>query len=399
VVLLLAIGVLPLVAPHWWHPNRSKAVVAAALALPAAGWALATDPSALLHAGHEYASFVLLLASLYVVAGGIFLEGDLRATPRVNAAFLATGAVLANLVGTTGAAMLLVRPLLRTNAERKRVVHTVVFFVFVVCNTGGCLTPLADPPLYLGYLRGVPFEWTLRLLPYWAAMNGALLLVYLAWDTWAWRREEPAARRLDEVLRRPLGMRGARNLLGLAAIAGAVAARVPSPWLEGVFVAAGAASIAATPRAIREANRFAWAPILEVAILFAGIFATMVPALEILREEAPRLGLSSPRQLFWATGSLSSFLDNAPTYLTFLTVAQGLGGAPEVVGVPHATLAAVSLGAVFMGAMTYVGNGPNFMVRAIAESRGVRMPSFFGYMLYSGGVLLPLLALLSLAAW
>ncbi len=393
-LLLLAIAVLPLVAHHWWERNRNRALVAGILAVPAVLWALANDPGGLGHAAEEYLSFCLMLGCLYVVAGGLVLEGDLPATPRVNATFLAVGALLANLVGTTGAAMLLVRPLLRTNARRKRVVHTFVFFIVVVCNTGGCLTPLADPPLYLGYLLGVPFAWTLRLLPYWLAMNGALLAIYYVWDRRAYRREAPADVAFEPKGRAALGLAGKANLLALAGVVALVALRTPSPFLELGLAALAIVSFTATPRSLHERNGFSWTPIVEVAILFAGIFATMVPALGILRARGPGLGIETPGAFFWATGALSGLLDNAPTYVMFLSVAQSLGLGTEVVGTSHAILVGISLGAVFMGANTYVGNGPNFMVRAIAESQGVRMPSFFGYMRYTALVLVPLYVVL-----
>jgi len=394
VLLLLAIAVLPLVAHHWWERNRNRALVAAATALPAIVWAILESPVGLAHAGQEYLSFCLMLGCLYVVSGGLVLEGDLPATTRVNVTFLAVGALLANLVGTTGAAMLLVRPLLRTNAKRKHVVHTVVFFIFIVCNTGGCLTPLADPPLYLGYLEGVPFTWTLRLFPYWLAMNGSLIAIYAVWDRRARRKEAPADLAFDAARRAPLRLLGKANLLGLAGVVALVTLRAPSPWLELGLAAIAVASFTTTSRALHAKNGFAWAPIVEVAILFAGIFATMVPALAILRARGPELGVSTPGEFFWATGLLSGALDNAPTYLMFLSVAQGMGLGEDVVGVSHAVLVAISLGAVFMGANTYVGNGPNFMVRAIAQSQGVRMPSFFGYMRYTAMVLVPLYVVL-----
>lgn len=394
VLLLLAVAVLPLVAHHWWERNRNRAIVAGVLAVPALLWALRNDPGALGHAGQEYVSFCLMLGCLYVVSGGLVLEADLPATTRVNVTFLAVGALLANLVGTTGAAMLLVRPLLRANARRKQVVHTLVFFIIVVCNTGGCLTPLADPPLYLGYLLGVPFTWTLRLFPYWLAMNGALLGIYCVWDRRARRREAPEDLAFDATRRAPLRLSGKANLLGLAAVVALVALRTPSPWLELGLAAIGVASFVATPRALHERNGFSWTPIVEVAILFAGIFSTMVPALAILRAHGPELGIATPGGFFWATGGLSGFLDNAPTYVMFLSVAQSLGLGNDVVGVSHEVLVAISLGAVLMGANTYVGNGPNFMVRAIAVSQGVRMPGFFGYMRYTAIVLGPLYVIL-----
>jgi len=317
------------------------------------------------------------------------LRGDLVATPLTNTGFLALGSVLASLVGTTGASMVLIRPVLQTNRERTRVRHTIVFFIFLVSNIGGMLTPLGDPPLFLGYLLGVPFTWTFRLFPHWAFQVAVLLGLYFVWDTLEYGREPVAARRRDLVEIEPLRVRGAANLLALALVVLAVAA-LHAPWREAAIIALSAVSLWRTPRAVHDANGFTLRPIVEVAVLFVGIFVTMLPAVELLRLRGGELGIRAPWQFFWATGILSSFLDNAPTYLTFVALGQGLGLAREVVDVPHAILAAISVGAVAMGANSYIGNAPNFMVRSIAEEQGVKMPSFFGYMLYSGGVLLPL---------
>ena len=386
--LLLAIAILPLSHPHFWERHRNKVLVAALCAAPILVLLLRHDPGGLLHTGREYFSFIVLLGSLFTISGGIFLRGDLRATPAVNTAFLAAGAVLANLVGTTGASMLLIRPLLRTNSERQHTRHIPIFFIFLVSNIGGSLTPLGDPPLFLGYLRGVPFFWTLGLLAPWLATVGLVLAAFLAFELRAHRRETRAALRLDAAEVEPLGLDGKRNLLCLAAVAGAVF--LPTPRRETVMLAAAAASYIVTPRANHARNNFNFGPIAEVAILFAGIFVTMVPALALLETHASSFGITRPWQFFWLTGGLSSFLDNAPTYLTFLSLAQGLGLPGEVAGVPEAILRAVSLGAVFMGANSYIGNGPNFMVKAIADQSGLKMPSFFGYMAYSVGILVPI---------
>ena len=393
--LLLAIAVLPLAAPHFWHRARNQGLVALVCGAPVVAWALAARPEALGHAGLEYLSFVTLLGALFTISGGVLVTGDLPATPRVNTSLLAVGVVLANVVGTTGAAMLLVRPLLRVNAHRTKTTHNLVFFIFTVCNTGGLLTPLADPPLFLGFLQGVPFTWTLRLWPVWVGVNAVLLLVHHLLDRRAVRTEAPAAIRPFGDVRAPVRLRGAWNLLLLAGVVAIVALEVATPWREVTFVALALGSYLATPRSVHEGNAFAWGPILEVGILFAGLFAAMIPALEALRARGPSLGVATPRAFFWATGGLSGVLDNAPTYLAFLSVAKGLGLAPEVVGVPHDVLAAISLGAVLMGANSYLGNGPNFMVKAIAESRGVAMPSFGGYLRWSAAVLVPLWVLLS----
>lgn len=391
VAMLLAVALGPLVAHHWWESNRNRLLVSLALGLPVAALYLAQHPAAVLHALEEYAAFVILLAALYTIAGGLRLEGDLAATPTTNATFLAVGSVLASVIGTTGAAMVLIRPLLATNAERTRVAHTVVVFIFLAANCGGMLTPLGDPPLFLGYLRGVPFAWTLSLWRPWLFVVGSLLALYWLWDRWHWRREPEAAALADRQRVEPLRLRGHVNLAWLGAVVLSVLL-LPSPWREAALVALGGLSLATTPAGIRQANRFTAAPMLEVAAIFLGLFLTMIPALELLGAHSAALGVRTPTHFFWATGILSAFLDNAPTYLAFLAIGQGLGLADEVVGVPHAVLAGISLGAVCFGANTYVGNAPNFMVRAIAVEAKVAMPSFFGYMIYSTLILVPLYA-------
>jgi len=389
------------------HPVEShwpvKAVVEPVAGGPNLGTTAAVLGNAILN---EYVPFIILLFSLYTISGGIRIEGDLPARPLTNSAFLAIGGTLASFIGTTGAAMLLIRPLLETNRERKRVVHTVVFFVFVVCNCGGCLLPLGDPPLFLGYLRGVPFLWTLRLWPEWLFVNGTLLAVYYLWDRfWAYPREARRDVAIDETRTHRLRIAGIwPNALLLLGVIFSIAMLDPSkrlpgtdwhPWVylrEVVQLGLVGLSLLLGHPATRRQNRFDYHAILEVAALFFGIFITMQPALQILHVEGPSLGLATPVHFFWATGSLSSVLDNAPTYVVFMETARSLGNSPgslPVAGVAEPLLAAVSLGAVFMGAMTYIGNGPNFMVKAIAEQSGVRMPGFFGYLLYSLGVLVP----------
>ena len=392
--MLLAIAVCPLWVPQWWERNANKLRASCLLGLPVLLLYLRRDPHALVRMGDDYVSFILLLAALYVISGGIRLTGDLEATPLTNTAFLAVGSLLASFLGTTGASMLLIRPLLQTNRERTRVRHTVLFFIFLVSNIGGLLTPLGDPPLFLGYLQGVPFVWTFRLWPQWVLTVGALLLVYFVWDSIHHAREPLPALRRDRLVRQPLRMQGVPNGVWLVGVVLAVAF-LREPWRELAMLGLGALSLWQTPTAIRKANGFTAYPIVEVAVLFFGIFLTMIPALELLRTRGGELGVREPWQFFWATGALSSFLDNAPTYLTFLALGQGLGLANEVVGVPETILAAISTGAVFMGANSYIGNAPNFMVKSIAEEAKVRMPSFFGYMAYSRGVLLPLFVLVT----
>ena len=394
-LMLLAIAVFPLWLPHWWESNRNKLLVGCVLGLPILGVYLWRRPGALVAMGEEYLSFIILLTGLYVISGGVLLRGDLLATPLTNTAFLAIGSVLASFIGTTGASMLLIRPLLQTNRERTRVKHTVVFFIFTVSNIGGMLTPLGDPPLFLGYLRGVPFAWTFRLWPHWLLMVGTLLVVYLMWDSAQYAREPLEAIHRDRTRVEPLRVLGGDNALWLIGVVLAVAL-FRAPVRELLILALAGVSLWRTPRTIRRANRFTTYPIVEVAVLFFGIFLTMIPALELLHLRGAELGVRQPWQFFWATGMLSSFLDNAPTYLVFLALGQGLGLANEVVGVPGTILAAISAGAVAMGANTYIGNAPNFMVRSIAEEAGVKMPSFFGYMAYSGLVLIPLFVAVSL---
>ena len=392
--LLLCIAVVPLAAPHFWESNLRKLLVSAALGMPVLLLYFSRDPHALEETARDYVSFMVLLGSLYVISGGVLMDGDLEAKPTVNTAFLGVGSLLASFIGTTGASMLLIRALLHTNSERRHVVHTVVFFIFLVSNIGGCLTPLGDPPLFLGYLAGVPFTWTFRLAPAWLATNGLLLLIYFVWDTRAHRSEPPWSLAEDRTKRKPLRVIGKENLLLCGIVA--AAASLDRPWRELAMTALTVVSLVRTPGHLRHANHFSFHPIVEVAAIFAGIFATMIPALALLREHGTALGVREPWHFFWATGALSSFLDNAPTYLTFLALGQGQQLPADVAGVPHSVLKAISLGAVFMGANTYIGNGPNFMVRSIAESRGVRMPSFGGYMLYSGGILLPVFVVVTL---
>jgi len=393
--MLLAIAILPLFAPGLWESNLRKLAVGAVLGLPVLVLYVRHDPAALWHTAGDYLSFMALLASLFVISGGVLVTGDIEARPAVNTAFLAVGAVLASLVGTTGASVLLIRPLLATNQERRHVAHTVVFFIFVVSNVGGCLTPLGDPPLFLGYLLGVPFAWTLRLAPHWLLANGMILTVYYFWDRRAHAREDKAAIALDAAAVRPIRVTGKRNVIFLLAVVASVAF-LRAPYRELAMVAVSALSLALTSRAVREANRFTFHAIAEVAALFAGIFVTMLPALDVLHAHGRDLGLTQPWHFFWSAGLLSSFLDNAPTYLTFVAIAQSLGLPAEVAGMTHQVLAAISAGAVFMGANTYIGNGPNFMVRSIAEERGIKMPSFLGYMGYSGAVLIPVFVVITL---
>ena len=432
VLLLGAIAILPLIpaTEHWWESNLNRFKVAATLgALTLLYYGLVYDHP--MH-GHwlgnaattgpqyamtvfvdaipgEYIPFIMLLFSLYTISGGIRIEGDLKAHPLTNSAIIAVGGLLASFVGTTGAAMLLIRLLLETNSERKHVKHTVVFFIFVVCNCGGCLLPIGDPPLFLGYLRGVPFLWTLALWMPWLFVNVCLIGIYYVYDRfWYYPHERLLDIALDETRTRRLRILGLwPNGLLLLGVVFSVALLDPTkellrtgwyPWLylrEMAQLALIVLSLLLGSRAIRRANNFNYHAILEVAVLFFGIFLCMQPALQILNVKGPALGLNTQMEFFWLTGGLSSVLDNAPTYVVFFETAKTLElapGATVVAGVETSLLVSISLGAVFMGAMTYIGNGPNFMVKAIAEKSGIKMPSFFGYMAYSCCVLLPLLA-------
>ena len=441
VLLLLVIAIVPLIhrCKHFWERNRNKLLVALVLsALTLAyyyflhpvtapnGGGVGAEPTSHLGVIREvlsaaileaYVPFIILLLALYTISGGIRLEGDLAAHPRTNTAFLAVGGLLASFIGTTGAAMLLIRPLLETNSERRHVRHTVIFFIFVVCNVGGCLLPIGDPPLFLGYLKGVPFLWTLRLAVPWAFCTAVLLAIYYFWDLVMYRREKPEDIEIDEATRRPLSLKGKRNFLYLLGVVLAVGLLIPGKpfvllrWFvvpeytrEAVMLALTGLSLLSTPRGLRRANQFTFSAIAEVGALFLGIFITMQAPIEILQAQGPALGLSQPWQFFWASGGLSSFLDNAPTYVVFFETANSLTHAPgegilQLLSGHYIRvdlLVAVSLGSVFMGANTYIGNGPNFMVKTVAEERGVKMPSFFGYMLYSIGILIPLFLLVTL---
>jgi Na+/H+ antiporter NhaD/arsenite permease-like protein len=415
---LLIIAALPLVAARFWDSNWNKLAVALAAALPVALYVLACPGGAdsLIGVVREYAAFMTLLGSLFVITGGIYLRGELAGTPAVNTGLLAAGTVLASVIGTTGASALLIRPLLRANAQRRYCRHVVIFFIFLVSNGGGLLTPLGDPPLFLGFLRGVPFAWTLRLTAPWAMVGGTLLAAFAIIDRAVFRRE-PA--RPPRGARAPLGIEGAWNLVWLFGVVATVfvVGTCGRGWSAGPLVQIGAMaglaalSLATTPARLHEANRFSWAPILEVAAVFLGIFVTMVPALAVLHDRGASLGLTRPWQFFWTSGALSSVLDNAPTYLTFASLATGVVnagggqlsvhdlGALAVHPAGRGLLEAVSCGSVFMGAITYIGNGPNFMVKAIAEQHHVRMPSFLGYMLWSLAILLPVLGATALVVF
>ena len=409
--ILLSIALLPLVAPRFWHHHFAKVAAFWALvfALP---FLFFYQGTALYEIGHiyiiDYIPFIILLWSLFTISGGIYVQGSLKGTPLVNMTLLLIGTLLASVIGTTGASMLLIRPVLRSNSWRKFKVHTIVFFIFLISNIGGALTPLGDPPLFLGFLHGVPFLWTLKILPQMAFASFILLALYFVMDTYYYRKENKSA--LGTAEPEPLRIQGALNFLFLAGIVGGVLfsglvklsevnilgihQSMENLIKDAILIIMGLLSLYFTNKEIRKSNEFGWGPILEVAYLFAGIFMTIIPALAILKAgEHGALALliksvNTPAHYFWASGTLSSFLDNAPTYLTFFSSAIGkfYPGMPEseavalliVEKIPY--LAAISAGSVFMGANTYIGNAPNFMVKSIAEEAGVAMPSFFGYM-------------------
>ncbi len=400
VIWLLTIALAPVAMNHFWEKNTNKAILSFIFLSPVLYYLMTHGyKHEVAHSVEEYFSFVILLGSLFVVSGGILVEGDIKGTPANNTILLFIGTILANLIGTTGASMLLIRPLLKINSQRTRIGHIPIFFIFIVSNIGGCLTPLGDPPVFLGYLKGVPFFWTLSLFPMWLFNIVLLLAVFYSIDSWNYKKEPEEAIRQDEIQITPMTISGKRNSFFLMGII--LAVFTPTPWRELIMILMAIFSMKFTKVECREKNGFTFEPITEVAILFAGIFITMIPAIEILQARGSELGISQPWQFFWVTGGLSSFLDNAPTYLTDLSLAQSIAtanpGLPkEVVGIPHIYLQAISAGAVFMGANTYIGNGPNFMVKTITENYGIKMPSFFGYMFYAMAILIPIFILDSL---
>ena len=428
VALLLCIAILPLVpaTEHWWESNRHRLYVAAGLGIITLLYYWFVQPITYNHATMhtysgfgsvvhilehavliEYIPFIILLFSLYVISGGISLKGDLAAHPLTNTAFIAVGGALASFIGTTGASMLLIRPLLQTNAQRKHKRHSVIFFIFVVSNCGGLLLPIGDPPLFLGYLKGVPFLWTLCLIPEWLLVVGALLAIYFVWDSIAYKKELPEDVARDETQKTKLQLSGKINfiyLLGIVLCVGTVDSSkeffgtgfTPFPFMrELIMLALVGLSLKSTPKRIYEDNEFNYHAIIEVAALFIGIFVCMQVPIEILNQRGAELGLSKPWHFFWTTGGLSAFLDNAPTYVVFFETAKVLPAGTDALtftggAINEHLLVAISLGAVFMGSLSYIGNGPNFMVKSIAEQSGVKMPSFFGYMAYSFSILIPL---------
>lgn len=402
--LLLCIALLPILAEHFWHSNARKGLVVLCFSLPMLGYLPFHEHGLDLlgHAMVEYCEFIIPLGALFVISGGIVVRGHPRPTPLTNTLFIAAGAVLASFIGTTGASMLLIRPLLRINRTRTHHVHVPVFYIFAVSNTGGLLTPLGDPPLLMGFVRGVDFFWTLSSWPIWLTVNGLILAVFFVWD---WRIDRRTELGRAEPREGPdfhpgdknggIRLAGAWNFALMAGIMGAIIAQssfLPRPWSSLAMIVLAVLSLTLTPQELRRENHFSWEAILEVAVLFVGIFITMIAPLSILEVHGREFGISEPWQYFWLTGGLSAVLDNAPTYLTFATIAAGSTKLHGLMIEQPLILSAISCGAVFMGAMTYIGNAPNFMVKAMADHAGCKMPSFFGYVGYSGMVLLPIFA-------
>lgn len=422
VVMLLAIAIGPIVAEKFWEKNTNKLLVSVVLSLPVVAFLLMRHMGVVLvdTIFFDYLPFIILLFSLYVVTGGIHFAGDLKAKPIVNTFFLALGFVLASLMGTTGAAMLLIRPILETNQQREHKMHTVLFFIALVANCGGLLTPLGDPPLFMLFLRGASFTWFAHMWGPWLFTGVLLLLIYFLVDTYYYRKEDWVNLSADSREAQPMKISGCINFLWLIGIIAGVAfvnsGFIPTMGEEHaplyirylreiVLLSMAVLSLVTTSKQVRyEENKYSWDSIIEVAALFIGIFVTMAPALIFLKQHAADLGLTHIWQYYYATGALSAFLDNTPTAVAFHSMATGLS--PEVMalmdtsliaGIPEVLLKAICIGAVFFGSLTYIGNGPNFMVKSIAEASGIKMPSFFGYMIkFSLIVLLPVYILVQI---
>jgi Na+/H+ antiporter NhaD/arsenite permease-like protein len=396
--LVLCMAVLPMVWPHAWEKRWFQAAVVLSCSTPVVWFFLGRGQTGrVLHAASGYAAFIATLAALFVTTGGVFASGDFEATPRTNVGFLLVGSLLASVVGTTGASMLMIRPFLRTNSQREHTAHLVPFMILAVANAGGLLTPLGDPPLLVGFIAGVPFFWTLRLFPVWFLYVGSFALALYFVDRRAYARESNAARERDKTQRESLKVRGARNLVLLLAIL--PAAFLPTGVREVAMLGIAVASYFGTSRALHELNGFSLSPIVEVGLLFAGLFACLVPIELGLGARAHQLPLKESWQLFWVSGGLSALLDNAPTYAAFVALGRGLShGQPDLVaGVEPLKLAAVSVGSVVMGATTYIGNGPNLMLKAVAERAGYTLPSFLRYALFAFAAMLPAHLLMTVA--
>jgi Na+/H+ antiporter NhaD/arsenite permease-like protein len=388
--LVLSMAALPLALPHFWERRAFQALVVAACTFPIV-WFLAAHGLSheLAHCLADYGTFICTLGALYIAAGGVFAAADLKATPGVNVGFLLVGSLLASIIGTTGASVLTIRPLLRTNKQRTHTGHLVPFFILAVANAGGLLTPLGDPPLLVGFVSGVPFFWTLKLFPIWLLYNLMFAGMFYFIDRRAYAREPASALARDNAEQQPLSVKGKRNLALLGTIVGA--AFLPPGWREAALVAIGLASYFGTPKEVHTLNHFSFAPIAEVALLFVGLFVCLVPIEVAMGYLAKDLPIKHSYQLFWGSGLLSAVLDNAPTYAAFSALAKGLShGQPDLVnGITQLKLMAVSAGSVVMGATTYIGNGPNLMVKSIAERTGLVMPSFVRFAIFAFFTMLP----------
>lgn len=420
VLMLLAIAILPLTNPHFWEKNKNKLLISLILGIPTALFLIFNRlTSELIHSVvYDYIPFIILLGSLFIITGGILIKGDIEARPYINSIFLGIGAILASFMGTTGAAMLLIRPLLKTNEERQYKSHTVLFFIAVVANCGGLLTPLGDPPLFMMYLRGASFEWFFELWKEWLFVNSLLIIIYFFTDNYYWKKETEKAKILDISKIEPIKISGKINFIFLIGVVLSVAFINPNTLSfikknhnlafirELLLIIMAILSLIFTTKELRRENKFNWEPIEEVAYLFLGIFITMVPALEYLKLNADTIGVELAHQFYYFTGILSSFLDNTPTAVTFYYLEVGLvkthpelikNGLDIVAGIPENIMSAICLAAVLFGSMTYIGNGPNFMVKAIAENQGIKMPDFFAYIFkFSLIVLLPIFILVQI---
>lgn len=419
ILMLASIAIIPVVSEKFWDSNRNKLIISSILGIPTIIWLLFNGMThELEHAlVFDYVPFIILLFGLFVVTGGIFVDGDIEATPRNNTILLIIGTLLASFMGTTGAAMLLIRTLIKINSERKYKAHSVMFFIATVANAGGLLTPIGDPPLFMMYLRGVPFDWFFQLAPQWFLTNSLLLITYFFVDKHFYKKEDKESIMNDKTELQPIRILGNLNFLWLIGIVLAVAFINPNYFpefkenhylsfsREAVILIFAGLSMILTKKSVRKANNFNWHPIEEVAFLFFGIFSTMVPAIAYLEHHASEFGITSPISFYYSTGILSAFLDNTPTAVTFYSLALGLvnefpqqiSGMDIIAGIPVTIMIAISLSSVFFGGMTYIGNGPNFMVKAIAEKEGVPMPHFFAYMYkFSLIFLLPIFILVQL---
>lgn len=402
IFLLLAIAVMPFAAPKFWHENYHLVSVGLGF-ITAIYYLIITKGWDIMHSVEEYVMFISLLTALYIISGGILIEIKGLATPMRNTVLLAIGAVLSNFIGTTGASMLLIRPFIKTNKIRITNFH-IVFFIFIVSNVGGALTPIGDPPLFLGFLKGVPFFWVMdKVFFKWLTALSILLIIFYIADYINFKKAPAEIEEIEKKAKEKIRIKGSYNFIFLAAVIGSVFITKPLFLREGIMLLAAFLSYKLTNKEIHKRNQFNFFPIKEVAWLFIGIFVTMTPALELLRVHSTQLGITSPTQYYWFTGILSGFLDNAPTYLTFLTASMGIYGLDinniqnvlQFISEHEQHVVAISISAVFFGAMTYIGNGPNFMVKSIADHQDVETPSFFGFLIkFSIPILIPLYILI-----